>query len=115
MEETVRRPQVEHEAQRPEDLLLLGRLCMEADGQGEGVQRQVEDPAAAHHLQPHTNNSCRLCLSEKFTIMLHQQMATLNHRNELYINCNVHKQNRFLDKTLLYIFFWYGTRDALFC
>ena len=53
MEETVRQPQVQHEAQWPEDLLLLGRLRVEVEGRGEGFRHQVENPAAAHHFQPH--------------------------------------------------------------
>ena len=35
------------------DLLLPGWLRVEIEGRGEGVRRQVENPAAAHHLQPH--------------------------------------------------------------
>ena len=45
-----------------------------------------------------TNNSCRLCLSEKFTIMFQLEMATLNQRDEFYTPC-MHKQNKLLDKT----------------
>ena len=48
-----------------------------------------------------TNNSCRLCLSEKFTIMFQPEMATLNQRDEFYTPC-MHKQNKLLDKT----WFW---------
>ena len=38
-EEAIQPPRVQHEARRPEELLLLGRLCVEA-----------EDLAVAHHL-----------------------------------------------------------------
>ena len=41
--------QVQHESQRPEDLLLLGRLCPEARGQGEGVQLRVEQVGQVLH------------------------------------------------------------------
>ena len=104
MEETVRQPQVQHEAQWPEDLLLLGRLRVEVEGRGEGVRRQVENPAAAHHLQPH-HQSCRLCLSEKYTIMFEPEMATLNKRDEFFTPC-MHKQNKLLDKTWLCNFYF---------
>ena len=73
------------------------RLRVEIEGRGEEVRRQVEDLAAAHHLQP-TNNSCRLCLSEKYTIMFQPEMATLNQRDEFYNAC-MHKQNKLLDMT----------------
>ena len=33
--------------------LAPGGLCLETEGRGEGLQGQVEDPPAAHHLQPH--------------------------------------------------------------
>ena len=45
-----------------------------------------------------TNNSCRLCLSEKFIIMFQPEIATLNQRDEFYTPC-MHKQNKLLDKT----------------
>ena len=52
-EEAIWRTQVQHEAQRPEGVLLLGGLCLEIERRGEGLRGQVEDPPAAHHLQPH--------------------------------------------------------------
>ena len=54
-----------------------------------------------------TNNSCRLCLSEKFTIMFQPEMATLNQRDEFYTPC-MHKQNKLLD-LVLKLSLLYGT------
>ena len=45
-----------------------------------------------------TTNSCRLCLSEKYTIMFQPEMATLNQKGEFYTPY-MHKQKKLLDKT----------------
>ena len=59
-----------------------------------------------------TNNSCRLCLSEKFTIMFQPELATLNQRDEFYMRC-MQKMKKLLDKTRFS--FWSGNCDALPC
>ena len=45
-----------------------------------------------------TTNACRLCLSEKYTIMHQPELSSLNQRTEFYTPC-FHKQNKLLDKT----------------
>ena len=45
-----------------------------------------------------TTNACRLCLSEKFTIMHQPWLSSLNQRNEFYTPC-FHKLSKLLDKT----------------
>ena len=45
-----------------------------------------------------TTNACRLCLSEKYTIMFQPELATINKRDEFYTPC-MHKLNKLLDKT----------------
>ena len=45
-----------------------------------------------------TTNACRLCLSEKYTIMHQPELSSLNQRSEFYTPC-FHKQNKLLDKT----------------
>ena len=45
-----------------------------------------------------STNSCRLCLVEKFTIMLKPEMASLNQRDEFFTHYR-HKEAKLLDKT----------------
>ena len=45
-----------------------------------------------------TTNSCRLCLTEKFTIMHMPELATINQHDEFYTACR-HKEAKLLDKT----------------
>ena len=45
-----------------------------------------------------STNSCRLCLTEKFTIMHRPELATINQRDEFFTACR-HKEAKLLDKT----------------
>ena len=45
-----------------------------------------------------TTNSCRLCLTEKYTIMHEPELATINQRDEFFTACR-HKEAKLLDKT----------------
>ena len=41
---------------------------------------------------------CNLCIKEKFYILFHPEMATLNDRNEIYTNCRHKKQKLIVKK-----------------
>ena len=45
-----------------------------------------------------STNSCRLCLTEKYTIMHQPELATINQRDEFFTACR-HKEAKLLDKT----------------
>ena len=42
-------------------------------------------------------NVCNLCINEKFYILYHPELCTLNSRSELTTNCR-HKSGKLLDK-----------------
>ena len=45
-----------------------------------------------------STNSCRLCLTEKYTIMHQPELATINQRDEFFTACR-HKEAKLLEKT----------------
>ena len=45
-----------------------------------------------------SSNRCQLCLNEKYYILFHPDMATLNSRNELFSSCR-HKKKKLLANT----------------
>jgi hypothetical protein len=69
------------------------------EGKVEGIDYDLEWKviARASPFSPVTG-LCELCTTEKFLITFKPQLATLNHRNEMFNHCR-HKQAVLLDKT----------------